>query len=142
MRLLLCKMRDVEEQFRPRLRELTEPEVEVMSRWIYQTGECYAALVFEGHSDELDPDELVAWACLTWEDGPYPYLGAYTDEDYRKKGYGGVAVRALLQSLSRAVEDGGSIVYADTIRWPAYREMIRRSGFACRVWEWASAVVE
>lgn len=135
MRLLLTRMRDLDERYVPRLKDLTEPEAFAMSRWVYQSGECYAAIVFEGSSPELSEDEIVSWAVLTWEDGPHPVLGAYTDEEYRRQGYGQVAVRALLELLKRGIAASGGVVQADTNRWPAYKRLVREQGYVCWMWE-------
>ena len=128
-------MRDVPSAWRPRLHELVVPEFFAMCRWIYHNGDCYTAVVFEGNGTELLSTEIVAWAVITWEEYHRPVLGAYTDAEKRKQGYGAAAVRALLGEHQEKILEGGGIVMADMERWPAYRQMVHEIGAVCQMWE-------
>jgi GNAT superfamily N-acetyltransferase len=128
-------MKEIEGDWKERLKELCIEEFYAMSRWIYQSGECYAAIIFEGSAPEMKADQIVGWACITWEDEPHPVLGVYVDEDYRKQGYAPVAVHALLSCFSDGITESGSIVRAVTSRWPKYKELIRAHGFAVHSYE-------
>lgn len=124
-------MSDVPEEWKPRLRELSlGPYDGTMYRWTFQNGACWALVLFEGYA--LHPRNIVAWACLTCEDEPYPVVGVYVDPQTRGNGYAGQCVASLLELARGYIDDEVAAVSA---RFKRYPTLIRGAGYKFREWE-------
>ncbi len=66
-----------------------------MRQWIdLNDDEVYVGLLFEdSHNKELP----IAWAAITGHQDPGYVLGAWTDEDFREKGFSTKIIKALLK---------------------------------------------
>lgn len=130
-------MREVPEEWQPRLADLTVPGSWALARWLFQDGTCYAAVLMEEGetTDPLDPASIQAWAVLTFEDGEYPVLGCYTTKYRRGRGYGSILCQHLLLLHSAEIQDTGGVVCAVASLWPKYTRMIERAGFQHQEWE-------
>ena len=129
--IVFMPMRAVPDDWKDRLAELCIPSDFAMWRWLHQTGECHALLLFEGA--ELVPRAIIGWACATFEDGPNGVLGVFIDPTRRGLGYASRLVDALVKFVHPLAESG--TLQAVSKRFPRYREIVESAGLEFREWQ-------
>jgi GNAT superfamily N-acetyltransferase len=97
---------------------------------MYQNGACYVTILARGPY----PATVDGWACLTFEDEPWPVVGVYVKEEKRGQGWAKDLVNSLLRIHRGSILAKGGKIYAAVDRFP-YRELCREHGYECVPWE-------
>lgn len=124
--------------YRLRLRELTlgwlADGLQPMTH--HDGGSTWAAMIFDSHAlDPRDPRDICSWAGATLQYDGEMMIGVYTDGGCTGRGYGSLAVKALLHHLlAEHALAPGDHVNASTWRWPRYAEIVSSCGLECRPW--------
>lgn len=115
-----CKLGTLPESVKARLRYLTDgPDGGTMYRWTFHDGSTYCAIAYS--APEMEPWQIVGWACITHQEEPIPVVGAYVSHDWRGNGVAPETVKALLEFVKLRE---GSRVYAATDRWPKWTDLL------------------
>ena len=134
--ITVAPMRDVRVGYRSYIREVLSlgPIEWGAYSWTFNTGETWAALVFDG--DEPKLDSFIAWAILTKEIDDKAVVGAYTHPDWRGYGYAAAGVRALLFELrDLKVLAPGETVKAKLDWFPRYKSLAQQCGIKVIQWD-------
>lgn len=129
--MVVLQMRHVPDEWRERLRELTNHEGSPQWRWSYHDGSTWCCILFVG--DGVRVYGIQGWSVLTLQEEPHPVLGVYVDPDHRGKGYAEQLVNHLLVCCKRHMTTG--TVYAYSGAYPKYKQIIEARGYSHLEWE-------
>lgn len=136
--LVVKKIKKFPQEHLAAMRELSfGPDLGSMWRWTYHDGSTWAAVIYAG---EPSPESIMAWACVTFQEEPYPVLGVYVAREFRGLGLADSALSAILREevmctySQEAKQTDGNAVYAVSANYSRYPELLARFGFSHLEW--------